>query len=135
MAKSKLAKHNSSTACPCGAGRFDQCCEPYLQQIIAAPTPEALMRSRYSAYVLHNEAYLRMSWHPDTCPPGPILEPAVKWLGLEVKASSQIGNNGIVEFVARHKQKSGQGAAQRLHEISRFVLEAGHWYYVDGQHE
>ncbi len=138
MAKSELL-------CPCGAGLFAQCCGLYMMQPMQtmqtkiAPTPEALMRSRYTAFVLGNEAYLRMSWHPDTCPSGPILEPVgnqgVKWLGLEVKSASQEGDSGTVEFVARYKEPGGQSAARRLHETSRFVRIAGHWYYVDGQHK
>ena len=37
----------------------------------------------------------------------------------------------MVEFVARYRQ--GGGRAGRLHESSRFVREAGRWYYLDGQ--
>jgi SEC-C motif-containing protein len=44
-------------ACPCGSGRrLDDCCGHY-HRGAAAPTAEALMRSRYSAYVLKNSPY------------------------------------------------------------------------------
>jgi SEC-C motif-containing protein len=33
-----------------------------------------------------------------------------------------------VDFVARSKLG---GRAHRLHEVSEFVREGGHWYYVD----
>jgi SEC-C motif-containing protein len=103
------------------------------QQQLAA-TPEALMRSRYSAYVRADEVYLRATWHPRTCPQGPLLdtEPGLKWLGLEVKAASldASGEAGTVEFVARYKVA---GRARRLHEVSRFVREDGRWWYLDGQ--
>lgn len=89
------------------------------------------MRSRYSAYVLGLAEYLLDTWHPDTRPAG--LDPDVagtKWLGLEVRAHRRIDDtHASVEFVARNRVA---GRAQRLHETSRFVREAGRWWYVDG---
>ncbi|MEY4884651.1 MAG: hypothetical protein RIS34_2505, partial [Pseudomonadota bacterium] len=96
---------------------------------VHAPTPEALMRSRYSAYVLGLIHYLLATWHPSTSPGELDLSP-VKWLGLEVRHAAQSGDAGMVEFVARCRDS---GRAQRLHETSRFVREAGRWYYIDGQ--
>ncbi|MFT3849972.1 MAG: YchJ family metal-binding protein [Propionivibrio sp.] len=118
-------------ACPCGEPRrYDQCCQP-CHAGAAAPTAEALMRSRYSAYVLGLEAYLQATWHASTRPPA--LDPAghdTRWLGLEVKRHASTGaDTAIVEFVARYKLG---GRAHRLHEVSRFVREDGRWYYLDG---
>jgi len=89
------------------------------------------MRSRYTAYVLGDEAYLRATWHPDTCPADLQLDPATKWLGLEVRAHRPIdADHAEVEFVARYRV---QGRGARLHERSRFVRDAqGRWLYVDG---
>jgi SEC-C motif-containing protein len=57
-------------------------------------------------------------------------DPALRWLGLEVRRHVQTdADHAVVEFVAR--SKCG-GRAQRLHETSRFVREAGRWFYVDG---
>lgn len=89
------------------------------------------MRSRYSAFVLDKLAYLLDTWHPSTRPaslePNP---PGLKWLGLTVKqARDQDADHAIVEFVARSRLA---GRANRMHEVSRFVREAGRWYYVDG---
>jgi SEC-C motif-containing protein len=99
-----------------------------------ADDAEALMRSRYSAYVLKLAAYLQASWHESTRPPNLVLEEggaSVKWLGLEVKRHQAHGENAaIVEFVARCKVG---GRAQRLHEVSRFVREEGRWYYLEGE--
>lgn len=96
-----------------------------------APTAEALMRSRYSAFVLDKLPYLSASWHPTTRPAA--LEPNpsdLKWLGLSIKqARDQDANHATVEFVARSRQA---GRAHRLHEVSRFVREGGQWFYVDG---
>lgn len=90
------------------------------------------MRSRYTAYTLGREDYLLATWHVSTRPFALGLgqgAPA-KWLGLEIKRHAQQDDaHAIVEFVARHKV---QGRAHRLHETSRFVQEAGRWFYLDG---
>ncbi len=98
---------------------------------LQAPDAEALMRSRYSAFVLDQLQYLLDTWHSSTRPPS--LEPNpsdLKWLGLDVKDYvRQDDTHATVEFVARHRQA---GQASRLHELSRFVCEDGRWYYIDG---
>lgn len=119
--------------CPCGGNRYADCCQP-LHAGTAAVSAEQLMRSRYSAYVLLEEAYLLASWHPSMRPTALGLaaqQPAPTWLGLSVKRHSADGDHAIVEFVAR--LRLGGGRAQRLHEISRFVREDGRWYYLDGE--
>ena len=58
--------------CPCGSGRTLQaCCGRYHAGELAgqAPDAEALMRSRYSAFVLDRLDYLLASWHASTRPP------------------------------------------------------------------
>lgn len=119
--------------CPCGLPQpLSACCGRYHAgaQHLLAPTPEALMRSRYSAFVLDLTGYLLDTWHPDTRPMA--LEPSpagLRWLGLEVRRHHTDGDAGSVEFVARSKLG---GRAQRLHETSRFVREHGRWLYLDG---
>lgn len=118
--------------CPCGSGKaYAQCCG-ILHAGAAAATAEALMRSRYSAYVLRLEPYLLATWHASTRPPAlDLAGDNINWLGLTVKRHAQTAEDAaVVEFVARHR--SGGGSAARLHEISRFVREQGRWYYVDG---
>lgn len=88
------------------------------------------MRSRYTAFVLAEVSHLLATWHPSTRPSDLSVEPGITWLGLEVKrASADGGGAGEVEFVARSRL---QGRGHRLHETSRFVCEAGQWFYVDG---
>lgn len=90
------------------------------------------MRSRYSAFVRGDLAYLQASWHASTRPAELAPDEAgLKWLGLEVRQHlSQDAEHATVEFVARSKLG---GRAHRLHEISRFVREDGVWYYLDGE--
>ena len=121
-------------ACPCGSGTaYADCCGGWHDgpRRLQAPSAEALMRSRYSAFVLGLHDYLLATWHPSTRPdrldPEP---PGLKWLGLEVRsASSQDADHATVEFIARNKVA---GRAYRLHETSRFVRDGGRWFYVDG---
>ena len=120
------------TACPCQSGQsYSACCQPY-HQGKAAPTAEALMRSRYSAYTLQLEDYLLETWHPDTRPSTLNLanDTSTKWLGLQVSRTEMPSENmATVEFTARFKVN---GKAERMHEVSRFVHIEGRWYYLDG---
>ena len=119
--------------CPCGSKhKYADCCGRYLDGGEIASSAEILMRSRYTAYTLLREDYLRSTWHQSTRPSalGLADDVATKWLGLEVKRHEQTQtDHALVEFVARYKVN---GRAHRLHEVSRFVRENGRWFYVDG---
>jgi SEC-C motif-containing protein len=124
-----------------------RCCGPYIAGAELPPTAEALMRSRYTAFVMKDEAYLRATWHASTRPVDTIVDPneKIQWLGLEIKSSLRLRQRKVdsaeqpdrdtVEFVARFRIN---GRAQRLHEISRFVREpeapgsTPRWFYLDG---
>lgn len=116
--------------CPCGRTKYAACCGRYHAGALA-PDAEALMRSRYSGYVLQLEPYLLSTWHPNTRPTSLGLSAdGTRWLGLEIKRTeSTTPDTAIVEFVARDKVG---GRAHRMHETSRFVREGGCWYYVEG---
>ena len=122
-----------SKPCPCNpSATYAACCQP-LHEGAPADTAEALMRSRYSAYVLGLRDYLVATWHPSTRPVPFELDdaPGLRWFGLEVRRHAQLGNEtAVVEFVARYKP--GGAPAVRLHEISRFERVDGRWLYVDG---
>ncbi len=117
-------------ACPCGLPDFAKCCGSFISGQQLPATAEQLMRSRYSAYTMADEAYLRASWHASTRPVDAIVhDDGAKWLGLDVKRHVQHGDEATVEFVARYRI---DGRAHRMHEVSRFLREDGKWYYVDG---
>ncbi len=133
----KASERSSATGagapCPCDTGRrYAECCGRWHHGPLTgqAPDPVSLMRSRYSAFVLDERDYLLQTWHPATRP-GALAapEPGLRWLGLTVRRHEAHDDTGLVEFVARSKVG---GRASRLHEVSRFVREAGRWYYVDG---
>ena len=110
---------------------YEQCCAPY-HAGAAAPTAEALMRSRYCAYTMGLEAYLQATWHSSSRPPLDLsADKDTRWLGLEIRRHEATGTDtAVVEFIARYKIG---GRAHRLHETSRFVREDGRWYYLDGE--
>lgn len=124
-------------ACPCGQASFDKCCGRFITGGQIPATADLLMRSRYSAFALRDEAYLRATWFPDTLPEEELTnETDVKWIGLDIRKHQHVAGSdeATVEFVARFKVA---GRAHRLHEISNFVRQADaagqmRWYYVDG---
>lgn len=122
------------TRCPCLSGLpYAECCGPLHRGERAAPTAEALMRSRYSAFAVGDADYLRATWHPSTRPADLELDPATRWVRLDVLATSAGGpfdTAGTVEFRATYRDPGE--APGSLHEVSRFVREDGRWSYVDG---
>jgi len=132
-----MAGKPDKQTCPCGKGIYDVCCGRFISDAAVPATAEQLMRSRYTAFSLREEAYLRSTWHPDTLPDEPITaESDVKWIGLDVIKHKHVkdSDEATVEFVARFKVG---GRAHRLHEVSSFVRQpdaagVARWYYVDG---
>ena len=122
--------------CPCRkkseTTAYADCCEPFHTGRRAAPSPEALMRSRYAAFVLENDRYLSDTWHISTRPQTIAFDPAQEWLALRIKDAHEAGEQGWVAFEARARVG---GRTQVLKERSRFVRADGRWFYVDGDVE
>lgn len=109
--------------CPCGLpADYDDCCGRF-HRGAAAPTPELLMRSRYSAFAVGDSAYLSATWHPSTRPQ--VVEASGTWLRLEVVSATGglLDTEGTVHFRAH----SLDGVVE---ERSRFIRDAGRWVYV-----
>jgi SEC-C motif-containing protein len=123
----------NTSICPCNSGRpYAECCEPLLSGDHLACTAEALMRSRYTAYVVRDIAYLLKSWHTSTRPDS--IDPATipEWSGLNIirtKKGMETDSEGVVEFQATAFFRKN---VCQLHEVSRFVKENDQWLYVDG---
>ncbi|MFN8076607.1 MAG: YchJ family metal-binding protein [Kineosporiaceae bacterium] len=125
-----------TTPCPCGRPgalgvlTYDRCCGRYLDDpATPPPDPESLMRSRYTAYATGRADWLLATWDVSTRPRRVEIDPALEWAGLEVVASSEDGDVGRVQFVARWTEAGQPGV---LREDSRFVRRGGSWFYVDG---
>jgi len=126
--------------CPCGSAHaFEACCGKYISGAEHAPTPEALMRSRYAAFVVGGIDYIENTLAPHTRHDFDRAHVEQwsqdsEWLGLEIKSTDGGGPGdaeGWVEFVARFRL---DGKDYAHHETSRFQKDAedGRWYYVDG---
>lgn len=129
-------------ACPCGSGlMLADCCQP-LHDGATAATPEALMRSRYSAFALGRHDYLLNSWH-STTRPAELNDDDTHWVRLEIVDSgvdessvdeSGGDSSGHVHFRALFCEgPAGRIRWGMLEERSRFLREQGHWRYVDGR--
>jgi SEC-C motif-containing protein len=124
-------------SCPCGKGEsLETCCGPILGGAAAA-TAEALMRSRYTAYVVGNIDHVVATHDPAT---QDIVDRDAslawskqsEWLGLQVVSTEKGGaadDTGIVEFIARF---AVAGRIQQHHERSRFQKIDGRWFYMQG---
>jgi SEC-C motif-containing protein len=120
----------TTRSCPCGLpSPYEACCGRLHSGSAAAATAEALMRSRYSAFVKGDTGYLLRTWHPRTRPGRLELDPGMRWTGLEILDTvdgSAFHATGVVEFRASYR-----GGA--LRERSRFERVEGAWVYVDGE--
>jgi len=128
---------SETTPCPCGSGlEYTACCEPYISGKMRAPGPEALMRSRYTAYTQQAMPYLADTLHPgqrnDYDEAG-----AAKWAreseweALEiVSVSDQTDTDGKVEFKVTYRRNG-----ERLvhHELAEFRKSGDTWYFFDGK--
>ncbi len=123
--------------CPCGSHElYVQCCGQYIDGAETAPTPEALMRSRYTAYTQANMDYIQKTMQGE---PVKDFDPVLSkewaqhcdWQQLQVLHCQQLSSNhGFVEFIAHYQSK---GQHQHLHEVSEFRRISGVWFYVGGE--
>lgn len=123
--------------CPCESGQpYQQCCGQYIENELAAPTPEALMRSRYTAYTQANIDYIEATmrgkalthFNKDNAKE---WARQITWIYLKVLKVDYIPgeNHGQVEFIAKYQL---QGQPQQVHERSSFEYQDGRWYYTYG---
>ncbi|WP_049565908.1 YchJ family protein [Nonomuraea sp. SBT364] len=120
-------------ACHCGlSAPYRDCCGRFHRGEAAAPTAELLMRSRFSAFAVGDEAYLLRTWHPASRPPGAGLDRRVRWTGLEIletTGGSVVHTEGTVRFRAHYRKRGRAGA---MEENSRFARVDGRWVYEGG---
>ncbi len=122
--------------CYCGSSvSYAQCCEPYHLGLQVPSDPEALMRSRYSAYCLADIAYIQATmagkasqgFDPNSAK---LWAERVIWIALQVLSTSMLSpTKGQVEFIARFVDGK---LVRQMHERSEFLFTDGRWFYVDG---
>ncbi len=123
----------SNSACPCLSSlAYNDCCKPLHENQSKAQTPEQLMRSRYSAFVIKKMSYLVQTTHPEV--EGLMDHRAnadwansVTFIQLEIIQSLVEGKTGYVEFKAHYKTRDFK--MHTHHEHSIFKNENDVWYY------
>ncbi len=126
--------------CPCGSQKsYASCCQPIISGKKPAATAEALMRSRYSAYVKHEIDFIVSSCAPPTDEDS--IDPEEtrrwseesEWLGLKIHRTEKGGESdseGLVEFSATYARK---GLRDEHREIASFKKIGGKWVYSEGK--
>ena len=125
---------NDSKNCLCGQGLdYAHCCGVFHSGEKLPATAEALMRSRFTAYALHNAGYLSATWDAARCPETiDFSREKAEWHRLEIIQTKKGGpkdSKGLVEFKAYFLL---DGEEHVMHEISRFIKTDGRWFYLDG---
>lgn len=124
--------------CPCGSKLdYSKCCGQYHEGAVI-PTAEAVMRSRYTAFTMHNVDFILHTHHPDKrseVKPEEVeaWSKGSVWHGLEILNTEKGQANdstGVVEFNAFYQV---QGKIHKHHEIAEFKKHDGKWYFYDGQ--
>jgi SEC-C motif-containing protein len=125
--------------CYCGSQKnYKNCCHPFLTGASKPETPEQLMRSRYTAFCIKDIEYLISTHHPSRRQDNErdLLTNTIhetQWLGLKILKTDMVSDDphtGFVEFTAFYKTQNTNG---QLHERSKFIREAGQWYYLYGE--
>jgi SEC-C motif-containing protein len=120
----------SKKPCPCGSDHnYGDCCQPIHSGEQQPESVEALMRARYSAFVLADDDYLMDSWHPLTSPEYLDLSDNPDWVQLQVISSEQDNEQGRVHFRAFYRDGRKLGC---LEEHSEFRKVNGRWLYLRG---
>lgn len=122
--------------CPCFFEKsYKSCCEPYLLGEKIPETPEALMRSRYTAYTMANIDYIKATMRGNALIGFQELDAKhwakrVRWVKLNVLNSSlENATTGYVEFEAQFVDGS---RLKSIHEKSTFLREENQWFYIEG---
>jgi SEC-C motif-containing protein len=123
------------TFCLCESGsEYAECCGLFHTGEKKPATAEVLMRSRYTAYVMHNASYLQETW--DTTVRPELIDfskEKVEWQRLEIvniKKGEAKDTKGVVEFKAYYLQ---DGEEYVMNEISQFIQRTNGWFYLDGR--
>ena len=119
--------------CPCSSSlNYMVCCQPLINGKIEAETVAQLMRSRFTAFAIHHEAYLLKTWDKKNRPKKITFNTEIDWKTLEIVSETKGGVNdtrGVVKFKAYYTLNDLE---QVMNEASRFKKEKGKWFYLDG---
>lgn len=122
--------------CLCCSGKnFNECCEPYLSDAEIPTTPEALMRSRYTAFARANVEYVANTMKSPAADHFDLEDARVAaqqlhWDEFEIVNSSVNEDKATVEYIAYFIANSMK---HKLHKLCELQLTDGKWYYINAQ--
>jgi SEC-C motif domain protein len=143
----------SSSSCPCGSGQsYTDCCEPYHLEKRLPPTPEALMRARFTAFAQGKVAFIMNTVdrkHPDFRKSANLWKlellkycETTRFLTLTILSASNQSADwndqqdlGWVEFEVLMQDKASNPAKCKpyiLYEKSVFTRKNQRWLYTSG---
>lgn len=124
-----------TSSCPCQSGLvYEACCAPLHRGVQTASSAEALMRSRYAAYVRQEIDYIVATTVPAQ---QALLDRAAisawsrqtEWDGLAVWRHTMVGRVHAQVAFSAYFREAGQ---RRQHdELSAFVRIGAYWYFID----
>ncbi|MFO0561203.1 MAG: YchJ family metal-binding protein [Polyangiales bacterium] len=128
--------------CPCHSGQqYEECCAPFHKKTQEPPTPEKMMRSRYSAFALKLVPYLYDTFHSThedrKLPRNEVLRglrdaaEGFRYMGLQILDTRTDEANGIA-WVLFNARLFERGQNRSFVELSTFKKEDGGWRYSDG---
>ena len=137
-------KISPNTPCPCHSGmKYKKCCRP-LHQGRKPDSPMQLMRSRYSAYALHNPDYIMHSTHAESPHAQEnqalwrtnLLEfcEATEFVGLEIIAE-EFDDNSDEAWVTFKAILSQGGQDASFTERSLFKKVDERWQYISADQD
>lgn len=128
---------NSSVTCPCSSQKpFEECCGPILKGL-PAPTAEALMRARYTAFARRELDFVEQTHAPELREDFNRAEAErfaeeCEWKGLEIRSiqASQAGTE--IEFLVKFRR---QGEPQDTVNGARsmFKMIDGKWFFASSR--
>lgn len=133
--------YDFSDPCPCGSGfTLGACCGQYFDGIHSAPTPEALLRSRYTAHVTHHHSYLIDTTHSAYKKQESEADitkwiDQLEWKGFTILTSvggKKQDTTASIAFIAHFRVN---GIPQEMRETAHFIKEDGKWFYTHGDVE
>ncbi|OAH99066.1 YchJ family protein [Methylomonas methanica] len=122
------------TLCPCGSKlEYAECCGPIIDGALA-PTAEALMRSRYTAFVQRKLDHIERTHAPEikddfNRAEAERMAEECEWRSLEIRNATETGDTAQVEFTIKFRRDK-QDRVQT--ELASFRRENGEWLYVSG---
>ena len=118
--------------CPCGSERdYDDCCGPIIAGT-PAPTAEALVRSRYTAFARRTLDHVANTHAPEiredfNRAEAERVAQQCEWLGLEIRRATETGDTAEVEFFVQFRREQKESTTM---SVSCFRRDHGQWLYV-----